>query len=175
MPSKRCSAETAEKAPAPAVCANSGRADRLRGRSFLHFANPVILDSKRSTRDKTVRMSLLDLPDRAGIIALSCPGARFIVYTEICFMPIFVCLRGDCDNIAFTEDNCFAMQDTQNRNWICYQTGSDELPDLAIQAATLMTIQHKLAKQGLATNGSASATHLCAGVNELREALGRSL
>ena len=37
------------------------------------------------------------------------------------YFKAFICLRGDVDNAALTEEGCFMVEDSQSRNWVCWE------------------------------------------------------
>jgi hypothetical protein len=89
-------------------------------------------------------------------------------------MPVYACFRGDCDNLALTEAECFAVRDSQERNWLCFQTTAKDL--LGPEALIFPTVvaQQKLSKLGLAVEGTKCSMHDCRDVQELRRALGQT-
>lgn len=36
-------------------------------------------------------------------------------------MSEYICLHGDCDNYALSQEGCVAVLDEDGRTWICYQ------------------------------------------------------
>lgn len=36
------------------------------------------------------------------------------------YFKAFICLRGDVDNAALTEEECFTLEDSQSRSWVCW-------------------------------------------------------
>jgi hypothetical protein len=86
-------------------------------------------------------------------------------------MPVYACFRGDCDNMALTEDNCFAVQDFQSRNWLCFETTANNL--LAPETLIFQTVkaQQLLKRLGQASEGTQCSMHDCQDIDELKQAL----
>ena len=68
-------------------------------------------------------------------------------------MSNFICLSGDCDNFALTQQGSFAVRDDQGRDWICYE--SDNVRSDAHKAAlALKEMQERLYLLGLERHGT---------------------
>ena len=48
-------------------------------------------------------------------------------------MPVFICTRGDVNNISLEDEGCFVVTDAQRqRNWFCsVQTDMEAIPSSA--------------------------------------------
>lgn len=73
-------------------------------------------------------------------------------------MPVFICYRGDCDNLAFQEDgrDVFAATDALGRRWLCVDAAArgmrgDGLPDPVFD---VMKAQHALHLRGESAAGT---------------------
>ena len=87
-------------------------------------------------------------------------------------MPVYVCLRGDCANIALEEPDCFVVTDAQKRNWFCCATSLTEIPSIGdLMITDLTRVQLLARKHGLARQGSAQATIRAADAVELARLL----
>lgn len=86
-------------------------------------------------------------------------------------MPVYACLRGDCDNLALTESNCFSLSDSRGSNWLCFETTLTDLSDPGLLLGQTILAQQKLAALSQATHGTQVSMHDCAGIEELRQAL----
>jgi len=72
-------------------------------------------------------------------------------------MSIYVCYRGDCDNLALQQpgDPLFVAQDALGRNWLCIETRLSEIPSrLPDSVAEVMQAQKLAHKQGLSVEGT---------------------
>ncbi|MBC8117336.1 MAG: hypothetical protein H7062_23310 [Candidatus Saccharimonas sp.] len=68
----------------------------------------------------------------------------------------FSCVSGDVDNIALNRDECFAVQDSNGKSWLCRRIPSDPAEIVAEQQKDIDDIkeaQRKLAKAGFTQTG----------------------
>ncbi len=72
-------------------------------------------------------------------------------------MSEYICLHGDCDNYALSQEGCFAVQDEDGRTWLCYQP-DDIVREVGKVKAEVKQMQAKAYELGFATGG----THLSA-------------
>jgi hypothetical protein len=84
-------------------------------------------------------------------------------------------LEGDCDNLALTEANCFALSDSQGRDWLCFETTMRDLSDAELYIGQTVLAQQKLSKLGQAAGGTQVSMHDCRDIGELNEALSKRL
>ena len=87
-------------------------------------------------------------------------------------MPVYVCLRGDCSNLALEEPGCFLLRDALGRDWFCVQTDLSEIPeDLGALLIDQVRVQMLAHKHGLSAEGTAQAMLLEPDVESLARRL----
>ena len=86
-------------------------------------------------------------------------------------MPLFVCFRGDCDNVALEKAGVFSVQDSQVRTWICYEADGQHDPQNMIWEA--MRLQRTLHSQGMSNTGTEIREERCRDREALAVQLGR--
>ena len=88
-------------------------------------------------------------------------------------MPVYACLRGDCDNLALAE-NCFVLEDYQGRNWLCFETSLTDLSDPGPLIGETIVAQQKLGSLSGASHGTQVSMLVCDSVEELRRNLNQT-
>jgi hypothetical protein len=83
-------------------------------------------------------------------------------------MPNYACLRGDCEGIALTEEDCFVLRDDRGRDWLCFDES-----DRGDTLDPMWSAQIKLGKLGLASKGTQLACIECDSVDQLKLELGQ--
>jgi hypothetical protein len=86
-------------------------------------------------------------------------------------MPVYACMRGDCNNLALSEDNCFALSDARGRDWLCFETALKNLDDSGPLIIETLVAQRKLSLLGQAAEGTQISMHDCQDMDELRKVL----
>jgi uncharacterized protein (DUF433 family) len=90
-------------------------------------------------------------------------------------MPVYVCYRGDCDNLASLQPgrNLFVAQDAIERNWLCVETELKQLPSESSPELMeeLMRAQALLHEKGLSVEGTEQTVLECADEKSLRRQL----
>ncbi len=90
-------------------------------------------------------------------------------------MPIFLCYRGDCDNLAYQQAGRppFVAVDALGREWLCVESTLTEMPTefLPGGAAELMEAQGAAQRQGLSVEGSSVRLSDCPDDDSLRRRL----
>lgn len=102
---------------------------------------------------------------------------------EEVYFKAFICLHGDVDNAALTEEGCFAVEDSQSRNWVCWVC-RDVRKEAHSAIDAVCEMQDKLRAAGYFDTGGTkmvvSITRLCEPIaweeqiRQLRESLGKS-
>lgn len=71
---------------------------------------------------------------------------------EAAYFRAFICLHGDVDNAALTEEGCFTVEDSQSRSWVCWACRDVYTEtDAAVKAVCAM--QDKLRSAGYFNTG----------------------
>jgi hypothetical protein len=101
------------------------------------------------------------------------------------YFKAFICLRGDVDNAALTEEGCFAVEDSRGRNWVCREIAKEALlSESKATSEAVCEMQERLMAAGFFNTGGTRmrvfATRLLEPITwdeqieQLRESLGES-
>jgi uncharacterized protein (DUF433 family) len=90
-------------------------------------------------------------------------------------MPIYLCYRGDCDNLAYQQAGRppFVAVDALGREWLCVETTLTEMPTefLPGSAAEMLEAQGAAHRQGLSLEGTSVSLYDCPDDDSLRRRL----
>jgi hypothetical protein len=90
-------------------------------------------------------------------------------------MPIYVCYRGDCDNLAYEQEGPtpFVAVDALGRQWLCVETTLTVMPSEFPPGITkeMIDAQGKAHWQGLSREGTSISWYDCPDEESLRRRL----